>query len=96
MGGCHSEEDHVEFVLREFSAIGAREAIEGSVQKIAGHVYPVNPTEVFHAPVSGKPCVWYRTLIEEQVGSLFVCSSGIGLHLAPIQFNSIQFNSFDC
>lgn len=83
MGACHSEEDHMDFILEQFSPNGACDATAGQVQKITGHVVPAT-AELFFAPVSGKPCVWYRTIIEEQV-----------IHTAMTQRGVSHFNVWE-
>ena len=83
MGACHSEEDHLDCILEHFSANGACDATAGLVQKITGHVVPAT-AELFFAPVSGKPCVWYRTVIEEQV-----------IHTAMTQRGASHFNVWE-
>ena len=65
MGACHSEEQKIDHVLKQYPAVAAVDAKVGQIQKVTGHVFPASD-DVFHAPVSGKPCVWYRTIIEEQ------------------------------
>lgn len=63
---CLSEEDKVGRVLEKFTAAPVKAAQDGMLQKLVGRVVLAG-TMPFVAPGSGRPCVWYRVRVEEEL-----------------------------
>jgi hypothetical protein len=71
MGGCiaciccYSEGARVGKVLDAFPQQRASEAKDGGLQKLVGRVVLAGQ-QPFYAPVTGKPCVYYKTVVQEE------------------------------
>jgi hypothetical protein len=53
-------------VLSNFQAIPASRAENGMVQKVVGRIGMVGSDWFAYAPGSGKPCVYFKTVVQEQ------------------------------
>ncbi len=71
MGGCiaciccYSEGARVGKVLDAFPQQRASEATDGSLQKLVGRVVLAGQ-QPFYAPVTGSPCVYFKTVVQEE------------------------------
>ena len=62
---CLDEGAKVGRVLEKFSAIPARLAQPGALNKVVGRI-TIAGSNPFYAPGSGKPCVYYRVKVEQE------------------------------
>ena len=62
---CYSEGAKVGKVLDAFPGYRASNAQDGTLQKVIGRVVLAGQ-QPFYAPVTGKPCVYYKTTVREE------------------------------
>jgi hypothetical protein len=62
---CYSEGARVGFVLNAFPSYPASNAQDNTLQKVVGHVVLAGDRP-FYAPASGRPCIYFSTIVREQ------------------------------
>lgn len=62
---CYSEGARVGKVLDAFAGQRTRDAKDGFLTKIVGRV-TLAGNSPFYAPVTGKPCVYFKTTVREE------------------------------